>query len=78
MVKESPQQLPSTVTEPLLNEREAAAYLNVSRMTLLRWRQAGKIRFYRLGFRICYSKQQLQDFLAAREVGTSDNTQEAA
>lgn len=71
-------QNPSTTTELLLNQREAAAFLNISRMTLLRGLQADKISFYRLGFRICYSKQPPQDFLAAWGVGTFDNTQKVA
>ncbi len=68
MSEKNREQVSSTGMSPLLNEREAAAFLNVSRMTLIRWRQAGKIHFYRLGWRICYSKQQLLDFLASREV----------
>lgn len=44
--------------EPLMNEVEAAKFLGISRMTLLRKRNAGEIGFYRVGFRILYSKEK--------------------
>ncbi len=44
-------------TDDILNEVEAARFLKVSRMTLLRWRKAGKLGCYRPGgFRVTYSK----------------------
>ena len=47
-----------TVSEPLMNEIEAAKFLGISRMTLLRRRNAGNISFYRVGFRVLYSKEK--------------------
>jgi excisionase family DNA binding protein len=44
--------------EPLMNEQEAAKFLGISRMTLLRKRNAGEIGFYRVGFRVLYSKEK--------------------
>lgn len=46
------------VTEPLLSEAEAAAFLGISKMTLSRKRNAGIIGFYRVGFRVLYSKEK--------------------
>lgn len=47
-----------TLNEPLINEIEAAKFLGISRMTLLRKRNAREIGFYRVGFRILYSKEK--------------------
>jgi excisionase family DNA binding protein len=44
--------------EPSMNEVEAAKFLGISRMTLLRKRNAGEIGFYRVGFRVLYSKEK--------------------
>lgn len=42
--------------EKFYSEREAAARLGVSRVTLLRARQAGRIGYYRIGSRIVFSE----------------------
>lgn len=47
-----------TLNEPLMNEVEAAKFLGISRMTLLRKRNASEIGFYRVGFRVLYSKEK--------------------
>jgi hypothetical protein len=44
--------------EPLMNEIEAARFLHISRMTLLRKRNKGEIGFFRVGFRVLYSKEK--------------------
>lgn len=49
---------PSNLNEPLINEIEAAKFLGISRMTLLRKRNASEIGFYRVGFRVLYSKEK--------------------
>lgn len=46
------------MNEPLINEIEAAKFLGISRMTLLRRRNAGEIGFFRVGFRVLYSKEK--------------------
>lgn len=46
------------LNEPLMNESEAAKFLGISRMTLLRKRNAQEIGFYRVGFRVLYSKEK--------------------
>jgi hypothetical protein len=47
-----------TLNEPLMNEVQAAKFLGISRMTLLRKRNASEIGFYRVGFRVLYSKEK--------------------
>ena len=44
--------------EPLLSEAEAAKFLGVSKMTLLRKRRTAEISFFRVGSRVLYSKQK--------------------
>jgi len=53
----------------LLSEQEAAKRCGVSRITLLRMRKAGRIRFYRIGTRILFSVAQIEEFLASVEEG---------
>ncbi|MBK9156389.1 MAG: recombinase family protein [Chloracidobacterium sp.] len=47
-----------TLNEPMMNEAEAARFLGISKMTLLRRRKAGQIGYYRVGFRVLYSKEK--------------------
>ena len=62
-VHETPQL--TAVSEPLMSEVAAAKFLGISRMTLLRKRNAGEIKFFRVGFRVLYSKEKhLLPFLA--------------
>ena len=51
----------------LLSEKQAAARLGVARITLLRAREAGRIRFFRVGTRVLYCEEQLTEFLARCE-----------
>lgn len=51
----------------LLSEKQAAKHLGVARITLLRARGAGRIRFFRIGTRVLYSYDQLSEFLGACE-----------
>jgi len=51
----------------LMSEKQAAARLGISRITLLRAREAGRIRFFRIGTRVLYNQEQLTDFLATCE-----------
>jgi excisionase family DNA binding protein len=60
----------SSIGEPLMSEAEAARFLGISKMTLLRKRNVGEIDFFRVGFRILYSKEKhLLPFLRERENG---------
>jgi excisionase family DNA binding protein len=47
----------------LLSEKQAASRLGIARITLLRAREAGRIRFFRIGTRVLYSEAQLIEFL---------------
>ncbi len=44
------------------SEKEAADFLGVAYITLLRKRLAGEIGFYRYGTRVVYSRLHLEDF----------------
>lgn len=57
----------SNMTDGLLSEREAAKRLGVSRITMLRMRQDGRIKFYRIGTRVLFGDEHLRDFLASVE-----------
>lgn len=52
----------------LMSEKQAAQWLGVSRITLLRARMAGRIGAYRIGARVLYSEaKHLCPFLEACE-----------
>jgi hypothetical protein len=48
----------TSIDEPLVSETEAAMFLGISKMTLWRKRKAGNIGFFRVGFRVLYSKEK--------------------
>ena len=63
----------------LMSEKQAAARLGVARITLLRAREAGRIRFFRIGTRVLYDEDQLREFLQSCECnGNKGQTREAA
>src|SRR6476469_8744848 len=51
----------------LLSEKQAAARLGVARITLLRAREAGRIRFFRIATRVLYCEEHLTEFLQSCE-----------
>lgn len=51
----------------LLSEKQAAKRLGVAGITLLRAREAGRIRFFRIGTRVLYCAEHLTEFLNACE-----------
>src|SRR5437667_10937937 len=51
----------------LLSEKQAAKRLGIARITLLRAREAGRIRFFRIGTRVLYCTEHLTEFLNACE-----------
>ncbi|MGI8466999.1 MAG: recombinase family protein [Pyrinomonadaceae bacterium] len=55
---ESTQPNQPILNEPMMNEIESAKFLGISRMTLLRKRNEGEIGFYRVGFRVLYSREK--------------------
>jgi excisionase family DNA binding protein len=59
-------------TEELLSEKQAAQKLGISRITLLRMRQASRIGYYRIGTRVLFSEEaHIRPFLESveRKVG---------
>jgi excisionase family DNA binding protein len=48
---------------PLIPEPEAAERLHVCTKTLRRLRQQGKLHFVKIGREICYTEQDLADFV---------------
>jgi len=44
-------------------EKQAAKRLGIARITLLRAREAGRIRFFRIGTRVLYCAEHLTEFL---------------
>jgi hypothetical protein len=70
---ETSDRIPPGFSEPLLNEKAAAQFLGISRMTLLRRRNEGKIKFCRDGLRVLYSKERhLIPYLEEREQGIEE------
>ncbi|HXQ35161.1 MAG TPA: helix-turn-helix domain-containing protein [Anaerolineales bacterium] len=47
----------------LLSEKQAAKRLGAARITLLRARADGRIRFFRIGTRVLYCTEHLTEFL---------------
>ena len=47
----------------LLSEKQAAKRLGIARITLLRARETGRIRFFRIGTRVLYCAEHLTEFL---------------
>ena len=57
----------------LLSEKQAAQWLGVSRITLLRARMSGRVGAYRIGTRVLYSEEaHLRPFLEACELKPQD------
>lgn len=48
---------------PLIPEPEAAERLHTCTKTLRRYRQQGRLRFVKIGKVICYTEQDLTDFI---------------
>ncbi len=72
--------MPQTTDSPtLLNEHEAARWLNLKAATLRRWRWGGEgPRFLKLGAAVRYDPADLSAFIeAGRRNSTSDHGPEA-
>ena len=58
----------SDLADPMLSEAEAAKFLGISKMTMLRRRKAGDVGHYRVGSRVLYSKEKhLRPYLESHE-----------
>ena len=65
------------LSEPLLNEAEAAAVLGIAPQTLSIWRSTGRygLRYIRVGRRIRYRRADLEAWVASRtQTHTGDRT----
>ncbi|MBV9241774.1 MAG: helix-turn-helix domain-containing protein [Acidobacteria bacterium] len=69
----TPNPHPQPHTQEVFREQEAAAFLQVSRITLQRLRLKGEVPFSRIGIQVRYTKSQLERFLASRERATITN-----
>lgn len=59
--------------EALITETEAAAMLRVARITLARWRRAGRApRSIRLGRNVRYKRRDVEAFVAAGRAEVRD------
>jgi hypothetical protein len=55
------------MTEKLVTSKEFRALTGLSRMTETRHRASGRLGFYKIGTRVFYSQQHIDDFLARHE-----------
>jgi excisionase family DNA binding protein len=55
------------IESPLFTESEAARYLRISARNLWQLRKAGKIRVTRIGRKVFYRRENLDQFIAANE-----------
>lgn len=51
------------MNSPLLNVPETASYLHISVSTLYRWVHQKKIQYTKLGSRVVFSKESLNEFV---------------
>jgi predicted DNA-binding transcriptional regulator AlpA len=66
-------------TEPLLNETEAAALLNIAVPTLRRWRWSGHgPRFAKIGRAVRYDPRELRAYIEAQTRSSTSHTGDAA
>ena len=56
-------------TDPLLTEKDACAYLRVSKRNLYCWRMAGLIPYFKIGRAVRFRKSDLDAALERMRVG---------
>ena len=56
-------------TDPLLTEKDACAYLRVSKRNLYCWRMAGLIPYFKIGRAVRFRKAELDATLERMRVG---------
>jgi excisionase family DNA binding protein len=52
-------QIPPQLSDEFINENQARDLLDISKVTLKKWRDENKIPYYRMGTRIRYKKHEL-------------------
>jgi excisionase family DNA binding protein len=60
--------------ETYLTENEAREFLKVSKVTLKKWRDTGKLSFYRAGSRIRYNEADINEFLKEKKYRRANTT----
>jgi len=57
------------MTKRLLNTQQVAELLNMSAATLISWRSKGesKLKFYKLGRRVLYAEQEVENWLKTKQ-----------
>ncbi|WP_430539683.1 helix-turn-helix domain-containing protein [Luteimonas terrae] len=68
--------LPLGALPRLLSEAEAAAYLEISEITIKRIRARGEIAHVRIGRKTRYTEQHLLEYLTAQSVPSKELTRE--
>ena len=61
--------LTTLATDPLLTEKDAYAYLRVSKRNLYCWRMAGLIPYFKIGRAVRFRKAELDAALERMRVG---------
>jgi excisionase family DNA binding protein len=61
----------------LWTEAELAAHLQVSERTVVRERESGRLKYTRIGTKIRFTEEHIQEYLKAQE-GTADPRQKPA
>jgi len=67
--KPAPSMLPPITERLAVSRREAATMLGISERSLDNWTKAGKITARKIGTRVLYSVQSLQEFLNVDSTG---------
>ena len=62
-------QPPTDEANPLLTEKQVAAYLSITPRHLYSWRMAGFIPYYKIGRAIRFRKAEVDEALARMRVG---------
>jgi len=53
--------------DPLMSPEELARYLNVSYMTIIRWVKSGKIKSRKVGHRLRFKKEDIEELLKVKQ-----------
>ncbi len=54
----------------LLNIKETASYLHISTSTLYRWVHQKKIKFVKIGSRVLFTQEILDEFIKSKTINT--------
>ena len=60
---------PEQTTDPLLTEKDACAYLRVSKRNLYCWRMAGLVPYFKIGRAVRFRRSELDAALERMRMG---------